>query len=208
MKSVCVLVFTALLAGVVMVSPANAIPTLYFSEGSYLADLGLLGVGTIFEGFEGSDWNGVRYPSSEPIVTSQGLSWLGLSDSVTTNSGSIWVHSGEYGVFEDWGDPDGLGVIYGSETMYGFGGWIATSSATEVSYYLDGSLAGTLYAGTWAYPSFFGVIDSDGFQTVRMVTPEGHFGGDDFTVGVVPEPITLLLLGSGLFGLGIFRRRK
>jgi hypothetical protein len=206
MKSVCVLVFTALLAGVVMVAPANAIPTLYFNEASYLTDLGLLNVGTILEGFEGSDWNGVRYPAAEPIVTSQGLSWLGLTDSVTTGGG--WARTGSYGVFETYGDPDGLGVIYGGKTMLGFGGWLATSDATEISYYLNGSFAGTLNQAGYSSHSFFGVIDTDGFETVRMMAPAGHFGADDFTVGVVPEPITLLLLGSGLLGLGIFRRKQ
>lgn len=206
MKSICALVFAALVAVVVMASPANAFPTLYFNEANYLTDLGLLGVGTISEGFEGSDWNGVRYPAAEPIVTSQGLSWIGLTDSVSTIGG--WARTGDYGVFETYGDPDGLGVTYGAGTMFGFGGWLKTSDATEISYYLDGAFAGTLIQASYAPHSFFGVIDTDGFQSVRMAAPEGHFGGDDFTVGVVPEPVTLLLFGSGLFGLGMFRRRK
>jgi len=41
-----------------------------------------------------------------------------------------------------------------------------------------------------------------------------QFGNDpnnptlEYTVGVVPEPSTMLLLGSGLAGLGFFRRRR
>ena len=37
-----------------------------------------------------------------------------------------------------------------------------------------------------------------------------HFAMDDFTYNStsVPEPSTLLLVGSGLFGLAIFRKRS
>jgi len=42
----------------------------------------------------------------------------------------------------------------------------------------------------------FGQIDPDVFPTL------------EYTVGVVPEPSTILLLGSGLAGLGFFRRRR
>jgi hypothetical protein len=55
---------------------------------------------------------------------------------------------------------------------------------------------------------FFGVIDPAGFNMVQMSTTSGHWGADDFTVGIAPEPATLFLLGGGLLGIAVACRRR
>jgi len=60
---------------------------------------------------------------------------------------------------------------------------------------------------------FLGVVDDmNGFTTASVTTPQGQgfflYNVDDITTAPVPEPSTMLLLGSGLAGLGFFRSRR
>ncbi len=215
MRSVRILVLVAaLVAALGALSGASAAVTYYTNEATYLADLASLSTTNIFEGFEGSAWDNTHWPANgEPNVTSQGINWTALSDSLWTIN-SAWTRSGTYGVFENWGVPDGIGVTPGgSYTMYGVGGWFNTWSSTTLDFYVNGAYGNTLQFDTELYDhQFFGVIDTDGLTNVRMISDD-HYGADDFTIGVksttvVPEPATLILFGSGLLGSAFFSRRR
>ena len=43
---------------------------------------------------------------------------------------------------------------------------------------------------------------------IRIHNTGNYFGYDDITYTPIPEPSTLLLLGSGLLGLGVFARYR
>ncbi|MCP4566004.1 MAG: PEP-CTERM sorting domain-containing protein [FCB group bacterium] len=186
---------------------AVASPTIYFNEANYLNDLSLTGAAVVSEGFEGTAWDGARYPTTASSVVSQGYTWTG-GEAVTTGNG--WARTGNWGIFDSWGSPDQLFTVTSIGTQVGFGGWFENTTAQSIEFSLDQDLVYTFGLGT--PHAFFGVIDTDGFDNVAMRASNGHWGADDFTFGttsdVIPEPGTLMLVGLGLAGLGARIRRK
>jgi hypothetical protein len=173
---------------VVLFAPAMglAAPTVYTDEASYLAALG--GCDTIFEGFEGSDWDALRYPSAVSTLTTQGVTWT-ASDKLTVIGGtSAWIRSGKRGVFDSLGNPDIISVSTVA-SFFGVGGWLATTTASILNLAIDGQLVATLNAGQDSAHRFLGVTDPDGFSLAVFSTPSGHWGADDFTIAFSPEVI-------------------
>ena len=230
-----------LIGGVLLVLADITIsaPVLYTDEALYLEDLKLLGYTTISEGFEDDAvWGASRSPTLVDSTTSQGLVWKSNYTTSTTGASGI---GGTYSFFSDphgnstdgpnlcepdvndFNDPcwqyDGWIITSAeSDTLYGIGGWIRSSKATEVTFLLDGA---NVKPGRDGEPvsgwTFFGVIDEGGFTSVDILELEGSdydqifIWGDSFNVGVsaVPVPAAVWLFGSGLIGLvGIARRKK
>jgi len=179
----------AVVFAVVLFAPAMglAAPTVYTDEASYLAAVG--GLDTVFEGFEGSDWDALHMPSSVSTLTTQGLTWT-AGDKLTVIGGvgtSAWIRSGNRGVFDSLGDPDSLGVSTVA-SFFGVGGWLATTTASVINLAIDSQWVATLNSGQDSSHRFLGVTDPDGFSLAAFSTPGGHWGADDFTVAFTPPP--------------------
>jgi hypothetical protein len=70
-------------------------------------------------------------------------------------------------------------------------------------------LAGTIFnIPSTLTPSFVGIEDLDGITEIRITAPVNQaIGMDNFRIGV-PEPATTALLGLGLLGMSVIRRRR
>lgn len=78
--------------------------------------------------------------------------------------------------------------------------WLFALSNVTASY---NSVQATNPLFTQALFNSFGIIASDSVPFSFYVSNSG-----EFTIGVVPEPSTMLLLGAGLLGLGVVSRRR
>jgi hypothetical protein len=120
-----------------------------------------------------------------------------LLDFTSTSVGSA---AGLYGVGIDFFNSSSI-TVYNAFITYGDGSTenflfdVVTFPATEFWGVTSDLLIGSIH---------FGLVDGG-------TTQEGSFGIDNLTIGSavgVPEPGTLALLGIGLLGLSLSRRRK
>jgi hypothetical protein len=181
----------------------------------------LVGVGTEdFESFALGTPAPLTLDFGYATATLGGDGWVETGDSVGRHpvSGSQYWNNVNIGMTIDFSDPQAAFGFYGTD-IGDFGGHITLTlndgSTTELivpntEFAPDGS---TLYYGFVAdSPSetftqiVFGNTDLDDF-----------FGFDDMTIGTIeqvvppggiPEPMTLLVLGSVLGGAGLYRRLR
>ena len=201
---ICAVVVMVLAVMFSRLQKAQAISVVYTDEASYLSAVNSYGYDTIFEGFEGSDWDITR-PDGIPVsLTTQGVTWM-ASENLKTSSG--WVRTGSYGVFDSWGEPDIISALAGTAQFYGIGGYFDTAtSGQHINMEIANQVVATLTLdSSYGTHQFLGIIDTEGFASVTFRNLNEHFGADDFIIAI-PEPGMVCLLGLG--GLALAWRRR
>lgn len=176
-----------------------------WKEAAFLDKLAGAGYGVFSEGFEGSDWDGVRTavssPNTAPSVTSQGLTWTSnhpASNPITTSNGA--ARSGSWGAYDanhglatgspvqcDVDNPpesclyyDGLSASIqpGGAALHGVGAYISGIHGSKVVAILDGSTeVGFGPRGSYQH-KFHGVVDlgTNGFDAFEFREVDGKVG--------------------------------
>ena len=125
--------------------------------------------------------------------------YLTVPDNVDASPQSVHVVLGaQYNYFGLWwGSVD----EYNKLELFNNDVWVETVYGLNVNNPANGNQ--TIYATN----KYVNILGLDWFDSFTMTSTQYAFEADNITVGVVPEPTTLLLLGLGLIGLAGVRRK-
>ena len=174
-------------------------------------------------GFGDSDWNA----GDSPGILGERNDWAEVAEmeniySDSRITGSIYsiydpspIDAGWGGVMWIWGAPGYVQTAFTNPSDSLFVQFESDSNDGSADFYIDGIKEYSLntHNGSW-----FAVVFSDlpyQVHTMKVVATDTYYPrdiaidamGSGISPSPVPEPATVLLLGSGLFGLGAFRRR-
>jgi len=162
---------------------------------------------TIPNGYGGLDWNNMGYMHSTNYATFSGYNngivsgeyvAFNLAGATAIVSNGVFDFNGAY-FTAAWRDGLNIDVVgkLGGSTLYDQTITVNTSGPTSYDLNFLGidELVFNSYGGVFN-PIYTG-IGGSGTQ----------FAMDNFTFNAVPEPSTLLLFGTGLIGIGVFRRK-
>lgn len=188
-----------------------ATPIIYRDQTSFLNALAQLnGVELYNESFESSEWDAARHPLSVESITVNGITWSS-GELISTNLG--WARTGNYGIFDNVGDPDRIYSATSDRQMYAVGAFFRSfDTPTDIKISLDGDSTGMVYTDEWVTyyrdSRYFGVIDLDGFTSVSFEAELNNFGSDDYSFALAPRATNNVpessILSFMIFGFMLF----